>query len=986
MTVWLHLPTIFRRRLVLQIAGLLVLCVVSITMLTFSMPAHAATGVNKTLNFQGRLLTASGGLVPDGYYNIQFKLYQDGSGTAAGDPDGTLKWTETYTNNGGNSGIQVKNGYFSVTLGSKTPFGTSIDWNQDTLWLSMNVAGASASCTTFGTGSCPADGEMLPMKQLTATPYALNAGMLDGHTAADFLQSSSASIQAGSLSLDGTIQSSTSLLSNVIDATPDSALSIGATNATTLTLGSAQSDTTIAGNAAVNGTLTTNNIIQSGSSSLTTGTGAVNLNGNVTVATGQSLTLVGGGTDTRPSNPTDGTMYYDTDTKQLLVYSNGKWQSESSSTSTVVAASNSTQAEKDAARYVATGNADQAIINQALTTAAGGTVYLMPGTYTVNGSILVPNNTTLAGSGASTIITIPDSLNTTMSAVTNATTGGSGTGVTIKNLDLEGNSNHQIPIYGMDGIDLNGSGASTLAGSTVTNVTSNNWTGNGIYIIGSSANNTVYNSHFTGNKGYGVRLNTDTGNTVSGNTVSGNTSGIGLTNSMNNVVKDNTLSQNASYSIILSGSSTNVISNNTISDSGSTTSNNAVYLNSSSSSNTITDNTITDSSATTTNYAITISDAGSTSNTLTGNTIGAGTVNDLGTTTIYAGQSTNSTSFSIQPAGNLTIGSSTTTTTVAGNLQTNSLDGSTTGSSVAIGATNAAALTIGNAAATTTIAGNAVFNGDVSQAGFGSFSTGTGSVHLNGSTTIAPSENSTAALQVQNKDGAALLSVDTSNNRVVIGSGSTGDTLVLDSKTTEGDPTGINGAMYYNSTSGGFRCYQAGAWQDCASGALYTTTSDATALTGSLTTAQPISTTYTMPANYCTAGRVIHLSAAGLATEGATTAQSIAFSVYLGSTQLTNATNTITPSAGQTVGWNLDYSFTCRAAPSASSAIYGQGTVSMPTTASGANIEQALTSVNNDTVNVATNTAQTITIKAALGGTTSSANTLTLKQMLVNSY
>ena len=95
---------------------------------------------------------------------MQFKIYQDGTGTAAGNPGGSLKWTETYVNNDGTAGIEVKNGYFSVNLGSKTAFGSSVDWNQDTLWLSMNIAGSATNCTSFNSGACIADGEMLPMK------------------------------------------------------------------------------------------------------------------------------------------------------------------------------------------------------------------------------------------------------------------------------------------------------------------------------------------------------------------------------------------------------------------------------------------------------------------------------------------------------------------------------------------------------------------------------------------------------------------------------------------------------------------------------------------------------------------------------------------------------------------------------------------------------------------------------------------------------
>ena len=188
MNVWCHLPTIINRRIALCIAGLLTLSVALITTLFLSMPTHAETGINQTISFQGRLLNSSGGTVPDGFYNMKFSIYQDGSGQSAGNPDGSLSWSEGYINNNAASGIRVKNGYFSVELGSRTPFGSNIDWNQANLWLSMNIAGSADACTTFGTAPCVADGEMLPMKRLTSTPYAMNAGKVGGKTADNLVQ------------------------------------------------------------------------------------------------------------------------------------------------------------------------------------------------------------------------------------------------------------------------------------------------------------------------------------------------------------------------------------------------------------------------------------------------------------------------------------------------------------------------------------------------------------------------------------------------------------------------------------------------------------------------------------------------------------------------------------------------------------------------------------------------------------------------------
>lgn len=163
--------------------GILVGCIFA-----FQTPVQAAPGINEQMNFQGRLFNTQGATVPDGYYNIQFKIYQDGDGQSAnnttGSPAGTLLWTESHLN-ANSQGVLVKNGYMSVQLGSITAFG-NLDWNQDTLWLSMNIAGTAAACTPFT--ACGPDGEMLPMKRLSSTPFALNSKLLGGMANSDFIQ------------------------------------------------------------------------------------------------------------------------------------------------------------------------------------------------------------------------------------------------------------------------------------------------------------------------------------------------------------------------------------------------------------------------------------------------------------------------------------------------------------------------------------------------------------------------------------------------------------------------------------------------------------------------------------------------------------------------------------------------------------------------------------------------------------------------------
>ncbi|MFZ1301223.1 MAG: hypothetical protein WAQ27_01420 [Candidatus Microsaccharimonas sp.] len=307
MTTWWHHPTILtlrlNRRFATRVSCILLLCIALITTLFFGIItgsiSHAAPGVNQTIGFQGRLLDSNGDIVPDGYYNVQFKIYQGGTGDVAGNPSGTLKWTETYVNNNVATGaVQVTNGFLSVNLGSITPFGTSVDWNQDTLWLSMNVAGASTSCTTFGSAPCTADGEMLPMKRLTATPYAINSSQLGGISADGFIKNST-SAQTADLNITGTaqaniLQGNTSVISPMFDTDNTGVLTIGSTNATTINLGTKDANQTLnIGTGSGNKDVTlgskynaSSTLIQGGNSGI-----AIDTSGSFSIKTGNNIDI-----------------------------------------------------------------------------------------------------------------------------------------------------------------------------------------------------------------------------------------------------------------------------------------------------------------------------------------------------------------------------------------------------------------------------------------------------------------------------------------------------------------------------------------------------------------------------------------------------------------------------------------------------------------------------------------------------------------------
>ena len=96
-------------------------------------------------------------------------------------------------------------------------------------------------------------------------------------------------------------------------------------------------------------------------------------------------------------------------------------------------------------------------------------------------------------------------------------------------------------------------------------------------------------------------------------------------------------------------------------------------------------------------------------------------------------------------------------------------------------------------------------------------STFTGAMTANN--TAAFRSSSTTAFRIQSAGGAAtLLTADTTNNVIQIGSATADATavrFVLDSSNSASDPAGINGAMYYSTATNTRRCYENNAWRDC---------------------------------------------------------------------------------------------------------------------------------------------------------------------------
>jgi len=83
--------------------------------------------------------------------------------------------------------------------------------------------------------------------------------------------------------------------------------------------------------------------------------------------------------------------------------------------------------------------------------------------------------------------------------------------------------------------------------------------------------------------------------------------------------------------------------------------------------------------------------------------------------------------------------------------------------------------------------------------------------------------DTTNAFQIQTAGAGSLLIANTQDSSIQIGAASADATainFVLDTKNTVGDPVvANNGAMYYNSGLGKFRCYEKSAWTNCIGGA-----------------------------------------------------------------------------------------------------------------------------------------------------------------------
>ena len=453
-------------------------------------------------------------------------------------------------------------------------------------------------------------------------------------------------------------------------------------------------------------------------------TTAINLNQSATVAAGKSLTITGGNTASRPASPTEGMVYYDTTTKALLVYANGKWQSDRSTANKIVAMGSPSSctgstpvasANPDGADFVVNScGSAQTTINAAIAAlpSAGGTVYLMDGTYIADGSVSIPSNVTLAGAGPGATMLKQKDSSGIVDMVVNSNTSSGNDAITVRDLTVDGNkasnpSSSDCIFFSKVGTSL------SSKGSVINNVVAQNCAYTAIYAYNSyntaitqsraissyigmstfSSNNVMISNSVSASNSFGVNasgssvtvtnsliqnnattgLDVESGSdvTATGNVISGG-GGDGvfawLASRMN--LTGNTISNNLSNGIRVREVNNALISSNTIYNNGGSGADSGIQLYTSGSSSyagtTITGNVITDTAGT--GYAIDIADQKITKTYLSDNTFsgtGANSIHDLGTETIYANQSADGTTTTIKGLAGLGIG-----TTSAGNSLT----------------------------------------------------------------------------------------------------------------------------------------------------------------------------------------------------------------------------------------------------------------------------------------------------------------------------
>lgn len=208
--------------------------------------AYAATDTTPHLvNFQGRLADHNGYSIPNGSYNMKFRLYTTSTG-------GTPVWEADYLV-ASSQGIQVMGGLFSIQLGDSTassmPSGNltpSLFAGNSNLYLSVELPGPATATSSSPSWS---EGEMSPRQALASAPFAMNADTVDGVDSSQLARTDQGNTFAGNnvFSNDLTVNGATNLASVTSSGTitvQGGNVSVGTTSlAGSLTLSDGSSNT-----------------------------------------------------------------------------------------------------------------------------------------------------------------------------------------------------------------------------------------------------------------------------------------------------------------------------------------------------------------------------------------------------------------------------------------------------------------------------------------------------------------------------------------------------------------------------------------------------------------------------------------------------------------------------------------------------------------------------------------------------------------------
>ena len=762
--------------------------------------AEAAT--NSTLNFQARLLTAAGAVVPDGQYNVEFKIYNaaSSSGSSQGSctGDSACLWTETRINV---AKVRVVNGYLTVNLGSVISFSGSINWDQE-LWLTMNIG---------GTGVASWDGEMSPRLKLTGVPYAFQAGALANTNGAN-RSTLGWNSQTASNAIYLPNEAGTICIQNSVNC---GFLTSGGAAGTFVQLQGSTPGTPQTGHLNISGTAIAGTALQSpivrantldtisGTTTLNIGTtnasSGINLNQNTTVATNKSLTVLGAALFRAATDSTSAFQVQNSGNGQVLVVDtiNNFIRLVTGSITNISTAS------ATGAVQIGADNTDNLALddNEVMARANGSasTLYLQK----LGGGLQIQASNTIIKPNSDTSTTFQVQNNAGSSILGVSSSGasvqfGQGSSLTGKLVLSNATNNNTVTIQ---------SGVTTTSFALVLPTALGasgdcikDTTGTGILGFGACG---------AGGGGGGSTLQDSYDNSGTANPqilLTAANGGIKIRDASGGVSGNLLQLQNAAGTATYFGLATTGL---TLQD---TAGNNAFIFDTSTSHLRIYADGTSPTAYADIYYDGTNSEAVFAASTGT-TRIGSGSGNiqlqlsnaaDLlqatKTVTLGAAYSSNDFTFTrnITAAGNALTGSvvkvestSSGSSTVASNiLWLNENNNSATGNLIL---------------ATKNGSGNEKFK-----------------VSVDGTVTIAAGQSYSGAGALQVSAGATALTLQApgSGLPVKVGGGdvntdTTPSLLVLDHKSSSGDPTGTNGAMYYNANSNKFRCYENSAWTDC---------------------------------------------------------------------------------------------------------------------------------------------------------------------------